>query len=121
MTAKNPDDNVRIEYQGSRRGLRILRTQAFTSFMSSRPAHIPTEGCSARGIGFRRVRAVSLATGLPLSVMVADPMRRTLFRTSLVFTLSSLAVTVMLSPACHLVYTSKYTLRLGGGQTSLVA
>src|SRR5260370_42638651 len=94
VVSENPNGYIGVDDQRRYAGLRIFFSQAWTSFISSRSAQIPTEGCSATRTACGRFKAVSLATGLPRRVTVALPTFWTFFSMAEVLSRSSLAVTV---------------------------
>src|SRR5439155_23957108 len=102
--------NVCVKDQRMYRGFRIFLSQASTSFMSSRSAHIPMALYSESFLSFLELRETSLATGLPRKVTVAVPTCCTFFNTCEVLSLSSFAVTTIGCHPSREVYTSKYTL-----------
>src|SRR5579863_10659704 len=108
MLLQYPNEDVAVENQPRYLGVRILRSHARTSRMSSRSAHMPTAGSSTSRGASSRLCAVSLATGLPRSVTVADHTCCTFLRILEVLRRSSLAVTTI--PVLRAVYTSKCTL-----------
>ena len=65
LPSQLPNQNVRVDDQRRYRGARILLSHAWTSFMSSRSAHIPNAGWSAARLTFSSFSAVSFTTGLP--------------------------------------------------------
>src|SRR5579863_1675089 len=99
IPSHEPNQDVSIKDQREYLGFLRFLSQASTSFMSSRSAHMPNAGCSAAGILFFSCNAVSLATGLPRKVTVTVPPCCTFFNTWDVLSLSCFAVTTI---GCHL-------------------